>query len=153
MCATVEGLHQILEAENLLDNCIGTREAVARCCIAFRESSRFQEPIPFSKIGSLLDFDAKTVWNQWHRFQKFGFEDGDGGRPTILSPEQTSAVVDYAIAQFQSMQPASCNWLVWFVRSEFSIDIHPETLRKMLIRDPRFRPIRGQPMEQQRECR
>jgi hypothetical protein len=84
---------------------------------------RFQEPISFSKIGSFLGVDAKTVWNQWPRFQKFGLEDDDGGRPTILSPEQTSAVVDYAIAQFYSMQPASCNRLFWFVPSEFPIDI------------------------------
>jgi hypothetical protein len=73
------------------------------------------------------------VWNQWHRFQKLGLEDGDGGRTTILSPEQASAVVDDAIAQFHSMRPASCNWLVWFVRSEFHIDILPETLRQMLL--------------------
>jgi hypothetical protein len=49
------------------------------------------------------------------------------------------------------MQPASCNRLVWFVPSEFHIDILPETLRKMLLRDPRLRPIVGQPMEQQVE--
>jgi hypothetical protein len=112
MCATVEEVRQILEAENFLDNYTGTREAVARCCIAFRESSRFQESISFSKIGPLLGVDAKTVWNQWHVFQEFGLEDGDGGRPTILSPEQPNAVINYAIAQFRSMQPASCNGLV-----------------------------------------
>jgi hypothetical protein len=98
MCATVEELRQILEAENLLDNCTGIREAVARCCIVFRETSCFQKPISFSKIGSLLAVDAKSVWNQWHQFQKFGLKDGDGGRPTILSPEQASVVVDGALA-------------------------------------------------------
>jgi hypothetical protein len=150
MSATVEELRQILETENLLDNCTGTREAVARYCIAFRESSRFQEPVSFSKIGPLLEVDAKTVWSQRNRFQEFDLEDGDGGRPTMLSPEQTSAVVDYAIAHFHSMQPASCNQLVSFVRSEFHIDILPETLRKILLRDPRLRPTVGQTMEQQR---
>jgi hypothetical protein len=94
-----------------------------------------------------LGVEAKTVWNQWHRFQKFGLEDGDGGRATILSPEQTSAVVDHAIAQFYSMQAVSCNRPVWFVRSEFHIDRFPETLRKMLLRDPRLRQIVGRLME------
>jgi hypothetical protein len=70
--------------------------------------------------------------------KKSGLEDGDAGRPTILPPEQTSAVADYAIAQFHSMQPASCNRLVWFVRSEFHIDILPETLQTILLRDPRL---------------
>jgi hypothetical protein len=88
MCATVEELRQILEADNLLDNCTGTHEAVTRWVVAFRESNRFQEPLSFSKIGSVLGVDAKTVSNQWPRFQKFGLEDGDGGRPTIPSPEQ-----------------------------------------------------------------
>jgi hypothetical protein len=62
MSASVDELRAIVELEGILNDCTGTRDAVARCCVAFRESGRFEGPISFCKIGSLLGVDAKTAW-------------------------------------------------------------------------------------------
>jgi hypothetical protein len=147
MSASLDELRAIVELEGILNDCTGTRDAVARCCIAFRETGRFEEPISFWKIGSLLGIDAKTAWIHWNKFKKFGLEDGHSGRPTLLSDAQMHAVVAFALAEFHAQRPPSCHRLLWFVRSEFHLDILPDTLRTMLRRDPRLKAIIGQPME------
>jgi hypothetical protein len=85
MCAPVDELRVIIEREGTLSDCTRTRDAVARCCIFFRESGQFEVPISFAKIGSLLGIDVKTVWDHWRQFKKFGLDDGVTGRPRLLS--------------------------------------------------------------------
>jgi hypothetical protein len=60
------------------------------------------------------------------------------------------AVVDYALVEFHALRPASCNRLLWFIRSEFHIDLIPDSFRVMLRRDLRLKAIGGHPMEIQR---
>jgi hypothetical protein len=36
------------------------------------------------------------------------------------------AAADFALAEFHALRPASCNRLLWFVHSEFHIDIIPD---------------------------
>jgi hypothetical protein len=134
MSVSLEELQAIVESENTLHECGNTREAVCWCCLAFRESGRFEELISYLKIGRVLNIDSKTVWHHWKHYQKFGLEDGDVGRPKIFSEEQMRAVVDYVIALFQAMQPASCNHLVYYARPEFHLDLLPDTLQKILLR-------------------
>jgi hypothetical protein len=67
-----------------------------------------------------------------------------------LSEAQIAAVVDFALAEFHTLRPASCNQLLWFVRSEFHIDLIPDSFRAMLRRDPRLKAIVGHVMEIQR---
>jgi hypothetical protein len=62
MSASIDELRAILELEGILNDCTGTRDAVVRCCVDFRESGRFEGPISFCKIGSLLGVDPKTAW-------------------------------------------------------------------------------------------
>jgi hypothetical protein len=104
----------------------------------------------FSKIGSRLNIDATSVWNHWKQFEKFGPADGQGGRPTILSDDQGRAIDDYSSAELHVMRLALCNCLIWFPRSEFHLEILPDSLAKMLRCNPDLRPILGQPMEMQR---
>jgi hypothetical protein len=61
MCASVEELRVIMEREGTLSDCTGTRGAVARGSILFRELGQFEVPISFAKMGSLLEIDAKMV--------------------------------------------------------------------------------------------
>jgi hypothetical protein len=42
---SIEELQAIVESSNILHECGSTPEAVCRCCLAFRESGRFEEPI------------------------------------------------------------------------------------------------------------
>jgi hypothetical protein len=51
------------------------------------------------------------------------------------------------ISRFNAMQPASYSRLAWFMRSEFHIDVFPDTLRKIIFRDQRLKPVIGQLME------
>jgi hypothetical protein len=60
------------------------------------------------------------------------------------------AVVDFALAEFHALRQPSCNRPIWFVRSEFHMDLIPESFRVMLRRDPRLKAIVGHPMEIQR---
>jgi hypothetical protein len=85
MCASVDELRVIIEREGTLRYCTRTRGAVARYCILFRESGQFEVPISFAKIGFLLGIDAKTVWDRWKQFKKFGLDHGVTGRPRLLS--------------------------------------------------------------------
>jgi hypothetical protein len=62
MSASVDELRAIVELEGILKDCTGTRDAVARCCVAFRDSGRFEGTISFCKLGSLVGVDAKTAW-------------------------------------------------------------------------------------------
>jgi hypothetical protein len=103
MCSTVKELQEIIETENILRNCTGVCDAVARCCISFRESGRFPESISFRKIATLLSLDAMTIWNHWQQFQKFDLADVENERPTSLSDDQIRVLVDYAIAEFDVM--------------------------------------------------
>jgi hypothetical protein len=148
--ASIDELRPIVELEGILNDCTGTRDAVARCCVAFREADRFEAPISFCKIGPLLGIDAKTAWGYWNKFKQFGLSDGESGRPRLLCAAQMDAVVDFALAEFHAQHPPSCNRLLWFVRSEFHADLLPDSLRRMLRRDPRLKAVIGQPMELQR---
>jgi hypothetical protein len=49
MLVSLEELQAIVRSENILHECGSTREVVFRCCLAFRESGRFEEPISHSK--------------------------------------------------------------------------------------------------------
>jgi hypothetical protein len=93
MCASVDELQVIIEREGTLSDCTGTRDAVARCCILFRESVQLKIPISLAKIGSLLGIGAKTAWDHWRKFKKFGLNHEVTGRPTLLSEAQMGAVV------------------------------------------------------------
>jgi hypothetical protein len=61
MVTSVDELRVIIEREGTLSDYTGTRDSVARCYILFRESGQFEVPISFTKSGSLLGIDAKTV--------------------------------------------------------------------------------------------
>jgi hypothetical protein len=143
MCASVDELRVIIGREGILSECTGTCNAIARCCILFRESGQFEVPISFAKIGSRLGIDAKTVWNHWRQFKKFGFDHDVTGRPRLLPEAQMDAVVDFALAEFHALRPASCNRLLWSVRFEFHIDLIPDSFQVMLRRDPRLKAIGG----------
>jgi hypothetical protein len=143
MCASVDELRVIIERESTLSDCTVTRHAVARCCILFRESDQFEVPISFAKIDSLLGIDVKTVWNHRRQFKRFVLDHGVTGRPRILSDAQTRGVVDFALAEFRALRPSFCNRLLWFVRSEFHIDLIPDSCRVILRRDPRLKAIVG----------
>jgi hypothetical protein len=149
MSVSLEELQAIVESENIRHECGTTRETVCRCCLAFRESGRFDEPISYSKIDPLLNIDSKTLWHHWKHYQKFGLEDGDVDRLRIFSEEQMHAVLDGVIAKFHAMQPASCNHLVCYSRTEFRLDILPDTLQKIFLRDERLKYVIGLPMELQ----
>jgi hypothetical protein len=73
-CASVDELRVIIEREGTLRDCTGTRDAVARCRILSRESGQFEAPISFAKTGSLLEIDAKKVWDHWRQFRKVGLD-------------------------------------------------------------------------------
>jgi hypothetical protein len=119
MCASFDELRVIIEREGTLSDCVGTRDAVARYCILFRESGQFEVSISFAKIGSLLGIDAKTVSYHWRQFKKFGFDQGVTGRPRLLSEAQMGAVVEFALAKFHALRPASCNRLLWLSAPTF----------------------------------
>jgi hypothetical protein len=77
----------------------------------------------------------------WRQFKKFGLEHGVIGRPRLSSEAQMGAVVNFALAEFHAVCPASCNRLLWFARSDFHIDLIPDSFRVMLRRDPRLKAI------------
>jgi hypothetical protein len=58
-------LQTVLSDEDILEGCGDTGDAVARLCLAFRESGRFARPIAYQKIGALLEIDPKTVGGHW----------------------------------------------------------------------------------------
>jgi hypothetical protein len=93
MCASVDELRVIMEREGTLSDCTGTRDAVTRCYILFRESGQFEVQISFAKIGSLLGIDAKMIWDHWRQFKTFGLDHGMTGRPRLLSEAQMGAAV------------------------------------------------------------
>jgi hypothetical protein len=141
MCASVEELRAIIEREGTLSDRTETRDAVARCPILFRKSGKFEVPMSLAKTGSLLGIDTKTVWDHWRQFKNFGLDHGVTGRPKLVSEAQAGAVVDLALAEFHALRPASCNRLLWFVRSEFHIDLILDRFQVMLRRDPRLKAI------------
>jgi hypothetical protein len=147
MCPSVDDLQVIIEKEGTLIDCIGTRDTFVRCCILFRESGQFEVPISFAKIGSLLRIDAKTARNHWKQFKKVAIDYGATGRPRLLSEAQMGAVVDFALAEFHALCPTSCNRFLWFLRSEFHIDLIPDSFRVMPRRNPTLKAIVGHPME------
>jgi transposase len=140
----------ILNDEKILEGCTDTREIVARMCLAFRESGRFPKPISSKKIAKLLGVDPKTVCIHCKHFQKHGLSDIPTGHPAILNDAQLDHVVPVALEEFYSMRPVSCARLLWFIRSQYAIDISPDTLRHVLERGQRIKPCSGTPMETQR---
>jgi hypothetical protein len=102
------------------------------------------------KNRSITEHRLEAVWHYWKHYQKFGLEDGNVGRPRIFCQEQMRAVVDYVIAEFRALQPASCNRVVDYARTEFHLDILPGTLGTILLRDERLKPVVEFPMEMQR---
>jgi hypothetical protein len=62
MSAKIDDLQTMLEAEEIVDGCIDTRDARTQCCRFFRESGRFNPALSYQKIGATLNLDAKTVW-------------------------------------------------------------------------------------------
>jgi hypothetical protein len=54
-------LMPILNEEKIIEGCPDAREAVARTCLAFRQSVRFPKPISNQKIAELLGVDPETV--------------------------------------------------------------------------------------------
>jgi hypothetical protein len=104
MKPTLGDLCAILADSNLLENGTTTRDAVGRCFSFFREEGRFDPPISFKKIGSLLRVDPKTAWKKWERFKRFGLSMGESGRPSILSNDQVNSVVHDARERFYAME-------------------------------------------------
>jgi hypothetical protein len=51
MSVTVEAFGGILDDEKILEGCTEAREAVARVCVAFRQSGRFPRPTFNMEIG------------------------------------------------------------------------------------------------------
>jgi hypothetical protein len=147
---SVDALRTILPDENILLSCSSTTEAVSRTCAAFCESGRFPSPISYKKIGILLGIDSKTALPQWKRFQLHGLWDAPTGRLSILTDGQLDQVIEFAVKQFYSMQPAASARLVRLIHSQSAIDVSPDTLRRALQRDQRSRTCPGIPMEAQR---
>jgi hypothetical protein len=123
---------------------------VARLCVAFRESERFGRPTPYKKIEDILGIDAKTVWIHWRYFQRHGLSDVDNGRSSILRDEQLEQIVNFAMEQFFAIQPVTWAWLLYFIHSEYALDVGADTLPRALERDQRIRTCPGRPMETQR---
>jgi hypothetical protein len=75
----INALGTTLEAEQILDGCTATRDALAQCCNFFRQFGRLNPAISDQKTGTILGFDEKTVWTQETKFLKFGLENRRSG--------------------------------------------------------------------------
>jgi hypothetical protein len=51
----------------------------------------------------LLGIGAKTVWDHWRQFKKFGLDYGVTGRPRLLSEAHMDVAVDFALAEFHAL--------------------------------------------------
>jgi hypothetical protein len=72
------------------------------------------------KIGILLGIDSKTALTHWKHFQLLAPLDAATDRPSILTNEQHDQVIEFAVAQFYSMQPVTCARLVWFIHPQYA---------------------------------
>jgi hypothetical protein len=126
----------MIGAKGFLSNYLGTGNVVAQCCAVFPESGQFGERVSFSKTGRLWEL-TRGRYGPWETIQKFGLEHGACGTPKHLSATQMCAVIDFPLTEFHALPPDPYNRFFCFVRSEFHVDVGPDSLRTVLQSDPR----------------
>ena len=94
------------------------------------------EGIRVRKIAQMVKRDVATVryWlNRWNTDGFCGLEDNKHtGRPPLIPLYQQQQLIDFVIEQVTSKGRITCREIAQWIKETFSLQIHPESIRRLL---------------------
>ena len=120
-------------------------------CVSFRDQCRIlierRSDIPVHQIGLFFGVNSKVVWKQ-----KSKIENGvlPHGRPSVITPDQSAAMIEYIRQRIDLRDPPTLNDVLNFLWQAFELDMLPNTLRKWIQKHTAFAVTLSKPMEQER---
>ena len=120
-------------------------------CSRFRDQCALiierRPDIALYQIGHFFGLNSKSIWKQ-----KKKLEPGvmPHGRPSVLSPDQSTALVEFIRQRIDAHDPPTLNDVLNFVWTAYEQDILPDTMRKWIQNHTAFTATLGRPMEKQR---
>jgi hypothetical protein len=123
------------------------REQMGVCLSQFRLQ---YPPVSFAKIGLIFGVNGGTISNQMDRFIEHGGEQGDIGRPKLLSRGQREEIFDLIIARYNKSNPLTMGEIVNHIAETYKVEIDRTTLAHIMSEDGRIKACTAVPMEDKR---
>jgi hypothetical protein len=136
-----------LAADELFGSCLSSGQKCIHACRVLREECKPE--VPYSIIGQVLGLNRGTVYDHWKKFKRQRISH-PRGRPSILTAEQLTTLINFLMSSFQKNEPVTITEARRFVKDQFDIDIIPNTLHHVIARDGRVKSVPASPMEDTR---
>ena len=125
-------------------DCTSAREQIGRTYKQFRNTPY---ALSYSELAALFSLSKPRIGQIMDKWNKYGEQPGQSGRPRLLNPDQWDRVVSFIDNRYKGHRPATIAAIRDFILREFDAPLSSDSIRSIITYSREVRAVHGERME------